>query len=359
MSHTAQTAPQSTPLRASRRLPGPAHRPAQALALVLTMGAAACSPYSFSKEVASMSSGVDKLSDAFSAGYDGLASDRATKAQIEMVDQRRTILVAPSCDTRRVRADNIDALCVLYMKGTEAPELTDAEKTRADTIKAVRVLKDYANAMAAVTNAADRAAYDEAVAQLAGAVGTLTTPANAAAPGVSVLAPAVVNVGGWLLGTALDQQRFSTLRSAVNAVGKPLPSKEDRSPDSPIRVVTRRLGMGLDMLKVARLEVLGAEVDILVDGLNTRKWSDEAYRKRLVEAQAALAMADALRRSDPKGAAGALADAHDKLVLAVEDSRTNYTSLLEAVGEFTGKVTAVHAALTAMSTSSPTVKKGS
>jgi hypothetical protein len=245
------------------------------------------------------------------------------------------------------------------MQGEKPPKLTDAEQTRAVTMEAVRILKEYANALAAVTNAADRAAYDAAVAQLAGAVGTLTTPAESVAPGVSTLAPAAVNVVGWLFGTALDQQRYDSLKSAINLVGKPLPDDSNADPDSPIRVVTRAFGNGLFMLKVARMEVLGGEVDVLVDGLNDRKWSDDAYRKRLADAQTTLAMANALRKSDPKGAAADLAKAHDKLVLAVNDPTRNYTSLLKAVGEFTDKVTAVHSALTAMSTPATTSKKGS
>jgi hypothetical protein len=332
-------------------------RSQQLCALLLLAGATACSPYSFSKEVASMSGGVDKLSDAFSAGYDGLAADRAAKNQIKMIDERKTIIVAPSCETRRVRSDNGTALCILYIQGTEPPTLTDAEQTRAVTMESVRVLKDYANALAAVTNAADRTAYDAAIAQLAGAVGTMATAVDVVAPGASVVAPAAVNVVGWLFGTALDQQRYDSLKSAVNIVGKPLPDQANRDPDSPIRVVTRALGKGLYMLKVARMEVLGVEVDVLVDGLNNRKWSDDAYRKRLIDAQTTLAMADALRRSDPRGATADLANAHDKLVLAVNDPAKNYGNLLKALGDFTDKVTAVHSALTAMST--PATKKGS
>jgi hypothetical protein len=333
-------------------------RPRQLCLLLLLAGTTACSPYSFSKEVASISRGVDKLSDAFSEGYDGLAADRAAKNLIEMVDERKAIIVARSCETRRVRSDNSTAVCALYMQGTEPPTQTEAEATRAVTMESVRILKEYANALAAVTNAADRAAYDAAIAQLAGAVGTMTTAANVVAPGVSVLAPAAVNLIGWLFGTALDQHRYDSLKRAINIVGKPLPDQANRAPDSPIRVTTRTLGEGLYMLKVARMEVLGAEVDVLVDGLNSRRWSDDAYRKRLVDAQTTLAMANALRKSDPKGAAADLANAHDQLVLAVNDPARSYPDLLKALGEFTDKVTAVHSALAAISTPA-TTKKGS
>ncbi len=44
---------------------------------------AACSPYSFQKEVTAFSGGVDQLSDAFTSGYSNLAGccrDEATQA---------------------------------------------------------------------------------------------------------------------------------------------------------------------------------------------------------------------------------------------------------------------------------------
>lgn len=330
------------------------HSSSRSLLLGLGLLCVGCSPYSFSKETAAISDGVNKMSDAFSTGYDSLASDRANRVQTTILDSRQRVLVAPICKSSDATNDGTN-MCALYV-GKDAPQLSDAEQTQAATLKAVKRLKDYANALAAVTNAADRTAYDAAVAQLSGAVGTITTPLDAVEPGFSTLAPAAVNVVGWLFGTALDQQRYASLKRAITTVGLPVADDKNKDPDSPIRIVTRALGKGLRMLKIARLEVLQNELYDLTRGLNERSWSDDAYRSRLTDSQTTLATIVALRRSDPTGVASDLADAHDKLVLAVSDPTNNYTALIKALGDFTDKVNALHTALTSISKTS---KKGS
>jgi hypothetical protein len=62
----------------------------------------------------------------------------------------------------------------------------------------------------------------QTVTQLSGAVGNLAQFADAAAPGASVVAPAAVNLAGWVVGTALDQDRYDSLKKAVNAVSVPM-----------------------------------------------------------------------------------------------------------------------------------------
>lgn len=326
------------------------------LLLGLSLFCAGCSSYGFSKEVASISDGVNKVSDALFAGYDNLAADRAQRVQTTILDTRPRVMTAVSCDQVLPPPGGFSP-CALFVFGTPEPSLSDAEKTRAATTKYIKHLKDYANALAAVTNAADRSAYDAAVAQLSGAIGGLAQAANPVAPGIGAVAPAAVNLLGWLFGTALDQQRYESLRRAVTAVGMPLADDTNRDPNSPIRVVTRAFGKGLQMLRIARLEVLQNETAALVRGLNTRSYNEEAYRRRLTEAQTTLAVLDALRRSDPVGTTADLADAHDKLVLAVNDPGRNYASLMKAVGDFYEKASALQAAMAAMS-KSPASPKG-
>ena len=69
----------------------------RSLLLGVSLFCAGCSPYSFSKEVASISDGVNKVSDAFSAGYDNLAEDRAKRVQTTILDTRPRVLTAASC----------------------------------------------------------------------------------------------------------------------------------------------------------------------------------------------------------------------------------------------------------------------
>jgi hypothetical protein len=324
-------------------------RRALAGALLLLLGA--CSPYSYSKEIAKLSDGVDSLSDSFAASFDGLQADRVAHAQLEILDGHAKggkIDMAPSCTSSEI--DSKADPCLLYARGTSPPVLARAEKMRPRTMAALKALKDYTNALKAVTNAADRDAYDAAVGQLAGAVSTVASTANGAPPGASAAVSASINVFGWLVGTALDQQRYESLKRAVTDIGLPLPKDKPPYPEpSPFRRVANALGDGLDAIRLDRLHLVQREVRLLVNGLNLRQWADDAYRKRLADAQSALAAANALRRADPVGTAQELAKAHDKLVKAVEDPQNDYAAFMKAVGDFAEKASAMEAALRALS----------
>jgi hypothetical protein len=336
-----------------------------AVALVLPL--AGCSPYSFSKEISAMSDSVNKLSDAYSGSFSAIAAERAAQTQAQAVSMRATgqkpqILMAGACLDDLAKAN--DPPCVLYVKGEGEPHWTTAEIDRKPAGTALKALRDYAAALAGVTNAQDRSAYDTAVGQLSGAVGTLLAPANLAAPGVSAAVSAGINVFGWLVGTALDEQRFDTLRIAVAAVGKPLPPDDDPArsksvcydpeleskpaPRAPIRIVTDGLCWNVETLASQQRTVLRSRALALLNGLNDGTWGNKPYAKALADAQAAFASLEALRRATLGAAANALADAHDKLVKAVEDPKKNYNALVKAIGDFVDKVSAVEAALKQM-----------
>jgi hypothetical protein len=71
-----------------------------ALVMALLSTLAACSPYSYSKEISKISDGVNALSSAYDTGFDGLAADRNAKAQLEILDARGSggkIARSPSC----------------------------------------------------------------------------------------------------------------------------------------------------------------------------------------------------------------------------------------------------------------------
>ncbi len=297
---------------------------------------AACSPYSFQKEVTAFSGGVDQLSDAFTSGYSNLAVDRAAQTQLGLTDSRAKVAIAASCGVPVSDLPQSQLPCELYAAGGATPGLMDVQKTRAATRKALSVLKDYAHALAAVTNASDRTAFDGAVTQLSGSVSNLAKFADAAAPGASTIAPAVVNIAGWLVGTALDQDRFDSLRRAVNAAA------------SPVHSVATTLGIGLETIGDARRMVLYEETRDLAARLGP-SLNDAAYKQQLTEAEAAIGVLDGLRQSDPPGTADSLGKAHDALVAAVNDPSRNYANLMKAVGDFSDKAAALQTALSASS----------
>ena len=307
------------------------------LCLLALFGLAACSPYSFPKEVAAIGMGVDQLSDGYAAGFAGLAADRAATVQLDLTGSRAKVAMASSCLAAKPQNDQVP--CELFRFGGPAPALSGIELKRGQTMAVLDVLKGYAHALVAVTNAADRAAYDTAVAQLSGAVGALARNADSVAPGASAVAPAAVDLAGWLVGTALDQQRFDSLRAGVTAAGTP-----GANGRSPIATVATTLGSGLVALSQARQAVLVKEANMLVDRLGP-SLDDAAYRQGLSDAQAVVAALDGLRQADPAAAAAGLVRAHDALVAAVNDPSRNYPALLEAVGDFADRAAALQAAL--------------
>lgn len=321
--------------------------------LLLFASLAGCSPYSFQKEVTSFDSGVDQLSSAFTSGFSALASDRQAKLQRDLTKSRGKVSMTSSCLAAPSDLAPDAPPCELFPAGATPPGLSEIEKTRGKTTVVLSALKAYADALAAVTNAADRAAFNNAVAQLSGSVGALANAAGAVVPGASTVAPAAVNLVGWLFGTALDQQRFDSLKSAVNAVGTAPPNQQ-----SPMSVVATTVGAGLFALSQARQTILVSEVQELSGQLQPAL-SDAAYQRGLGDTQSVLAVLDGLRQANPTAAAQALVKAHDALVAAVNDPANSYASLITAVGEFADQASALEAAIIATSASevSP-AKKG-
>ena len=164
---------------------------------------------------------MDQLSNGFTGGFATLAEDRATTTELKLTGTKAKVLATKPCLGLE---DTPDIPCELYPDDKdkkEPPKLFDIEMDSTKTMAALRALRNYAHALEAVTNAADRTAFDSAVAQLAGSVGALAKNAGMVAPGASTIAPVAVNALGWLVGTALDQERFDALKAGVTAAGTP------------------------------------------------------------------------------------------------------------------------------------------
>jgi hypothetical protein len=200
-------------------------------------------------------------------------------------------------------------------------------------------LLDYSHALAAVTNAADRAAYDAAVAKLADSLKGLASAAGPSGAGMGTAVAAGVNILGWLVGTALDQQRFDSLKAAVNAVGM----RPADGGDTPMKVITNAIGDGLEVANYQRLNTLNDEMN----GDRVRlgpSLTDAAYRQRLDDALALATSIQALREADPRGTTDALNAAHEALVKAVNDPSRNLPALVKALTDFSDKAQALQTA---------------
>jgi hypothetical protein len=279
------------------------------------------------------------------SGYSSLAADRLAQEQRLMIEDRARVSLSPSC-AALVASDSLSkAPCTLQRiarpleaPGRPVPDDTDNPEQRASAEKVLEVLTDYSHALAAVTNAADRATYDAAVSQLADAVKSFST----FVPGIGQAAPAAISLLGWIGGTALDQQRFDSLRNAVLRVETPV--KEGDKP--PIFVAGETVGIALEWVSGARRKVLYQEADILSWRLGP-SLTEDAYRQRVTEVNALVGTLEGLRRNSPSASVTALENAHSALAAALRDPKPDVQALVKAVGELKTRVDALKSAMAA------------
>lgn len=293
-------------------------------ACCLLLLAAGCSPYQYSKEIADLSTGMDRLSNAFDAGYTSLAAEHAAERHRTLVDQRARVEIPGICG-KPIPASGVRQPCALHAKQGPAPALTGVEEKRRAVLGKVKVLVAYVHALQAITNAADRTAFNDAAKRLGATVGELA----AAQPGAGAIAPAAINLVLWVVGEKLDQDRFDALKQAVNEAQKP------------VEVVARQLGDALQAIKARRQETLSHTLRALSRPLGPAL-STTSYRERLTEAETTLAKVDAVGQVDPTAATRALVEAHKALAKAVRDPEPNYAHLLAAISDFADKSKALY-----------------
>jgi hypothetical protein len=303
----------------------------------------ACSPYNYSKEVSALSASVDGLATSVTDGHDELVSDAAANRRRDLIFNQRKVGFPTSCADRAGTSAKDAPPCVVQRLGdTSLPP--DPDSIPPDLRKELIALKNYTQALAAVTKSSDRAEYEAAVGKLSSAVSALIAALPGAGTAAAPILAASINIFGWLVGTALDEQRFETLKKAVNLMETPMGDKK--------QTAMHQLAAGLDgelsTLAVKRRTALlrGAEA---LQGRIGPGMSEETYRARLAELEAILAVLDSLRKTDPTGAAEGLEKAHKALADALNDPKRNLDGLLTALGAFKEKVSDVQAALTAAS----------
>ncbi len=298
---------------------------------LLLASVAACSPYQYSTEVKGISTGVDKLADAVTSGFANLAADREAVRQQSLMDKRARIAMVRDCAVPAAAAKH---RCMLLTDPETPPAPAPVANEEPRAKDALKVLTGYAHGLAAVTNAADRTAYDDASKRLETSAGKLAKFGEPAAPGIGTVTPVLVNGLTWVLGAALDQDRFNTLSHAVNYAREP------------VKTAGKALKLGLLAIETDRIQTLHTGVEKLAEPLG-RGMAPAVYKERFLQAEAMRARLDALRHANAGGAADALIEAHESLVKAVNDPRAKLDDLMEAIGDFATKASAAQTALAA------------
>ena len=199
-----------------------------------------------------------------------------------------------------------------------APSLTPEEL--------LKVLDDYIAALAGITKAQDRADFDNAAATVSAAIGALAEAVPAYGAAASPVVKASSNAVLWLVGQDLDYRRLQELQMATAAACKP------------IRVLAEALGVVLEGQRKVRLRGLHDILALKIQAANIARTephaTDQTYAVAVDDAQAAANTFQAVRAADPRGAAQALSDAHDALVVAVRNNDGQFAALVISLQTF-------------------------
>jgi hypothetical protein len=310
--------------------------------LALTFIAGCSSPYQFSSEIGSFSTGVGNVSSAYTTGYNNLANDRQKYRDLIFDDTSAKLKLATSCNPAPPSA----LPCDFLRPGEEQPSPPDPtqESNRQTTLVALKVLTDYAHALQAVTNAADRAAFDSAASRLNASVTSLLAKfPNPAVAASSAAFSTGFNIFAWVFGQALDQQRFDTLKQDVNLAA------------GPVQSVAKGLSIGLDAISQERQLVLYETLKELIKPLGP---GYKNYTARQAAASQTKGLLIQLEQAKPSQVTDALIKAHDALRDAVNDPQQSFSNFAAAVGQFAGLAEALKNALTTPA-KAPSSKPGS
>ncbi|MBV8521309.1 MAG: hypothetical protein JOY71_04120 [Acetobacteraceae bacterium] len=341
----------------------------------------ACSPYPYSPAVKSFADNTNSVSDDLTktdvAATNAMAMQAAEKRHYE--GPRPAMTLAPACylpESKGGRCEQIErappesnrkqvdlneriqstvALAppaerfqcppLLVTKTQSQPAGTPSVETgKVITLASIeKTLKDYAKALAAITNAADRAALDAAFSDLSKSVTTMAaTVGMAGGPAVSAAAGAIagpaVSLVGRIVGTAEDERRLEALDATLRITCLPM----------------QTLSSTVDGLLQIRLNEIAASRIRTINSLNYGRapgMSPEEYYRRDIRINEIIAQGIRLPEGNPGLKMG---EAHDALVKAVVNREGQTAELLKALANFASSVSDLESAINKAPAKPPT-----
>lgn len=306
------------------------------------------SPFVNQKDITSFSSSTTTVADAVTQGLTNIDQDQDSADLAAIVAGRTGVDISPVCGS----PINVSpGPCKLLPHGLPSSRPIRADFPEKKLRQDLGILKAYADGLAAVTNAQDRKDYDAAASQLAASVGALASTLGTFSPvGAAAAAalPAVVKFTTWTIGENLEQARFDTLKSALNAVGTPAPG----TTRSPIQIFADEVTTkALTAIQSARIELLNRQINSRGDRINSdlalfgpSQISIERYDTPMTALASTKTTLNTVRTVDPASVSGSMVKAHDELVKAVNDPTTQYPSLLNSITAFADQADAVRQA---------------
>lgn len=309
-----------------------------------------CSPYIYKTETAGFAAGVEQLKKAQEAAIAGLVSDRETDLRNSAVAARTTLTPSPDCTNKTSPPPptvKLVGACTLTGRapGTTPDDLRESIAVEQQAMPALgwlKVLTDYGAALAAITDATDRAALVDAQGKLAAAAKAVAKQRDdaviarakagdaeaAAKPLIADGVAAGVSLISLAFNAILDRQRLVALERAV------------RLTDEPVQVLAGYIGEVQTIIKDTRRAGLTdyASRQTRTAGSATKP---DIYQADFDKAFAATKGVDALIGANPQQAADKMAKAHHDLFVAVTSRRGQSLVAIESITEFVAAATAV------------------
>ena len=140
------------------------------LVLILVVG---CSPYIYKSEINEFSNGVNNLNVAYSSGLKSLGTERQEKQRWDWAKNKALVSLTEGCVPQATGGPDTTPPCALQANGMAlpAPSRTETEAVKAAPI--IKALREYADALAAVTNSKDQQDLEEAQAQFKNSIQNL------------------------------------------------------------------------------------------------------------------------------------------------------------------------------------------
>lgn len=316
-------------------------------ALAATVALGACTPYGLGPQISSFRQSVAESQKSLDEGLVAFRREALSRQAASLVSARAPIQMSPGCvfSSARDRDGVMRAPCTIMRQGDPDPITPGVIANEPATRRQMAVLLRYVSGLEAVSNAADSKALTAATNDLAGAASALPAAAAPAGPAAAAAATAAgaaigaaVQLGGTFARIALDYERLAALRRAVDAT------------QEPVRVVATGIGTSLEALRIARYEQVFGEADDRAERVGGSPAS--SYSGAYEGVQNRVSAANALREGDGNAVGRGIASAHDKLVLAANDSSAGAVEFARAVGELADAVDAFRKAMAALGAAS-------
>ncbi len=323
--------------------------------IVLSMAvlSAGCSPYLYKGEINEFSKGVNQLAEANTIGVRNANEARANRSRWIWLNEKPKLTLTDGCEGIKTTEWKPCGLKENERKtvSKSTPKVSEPIKEGGsgvvgqsdqgpresipiqDDAKAiVKALQDYADGLAAVTNAADREALDKAQAELTQSVGGLATEvAKLSGQPVAAQVKPITDLFTTIATVMLDTRRYQALQ------------REVKKARQPVADLGKNLGDMLTNLRDTQVNALRGTATELELKLGPQ-FDESTYATRLDALQSTATALEALRSVNPKEAADKMVEAHNELANALAENQGQAEAVLQATKTFFDKAKAVREA---------------